>query len=71
MAEKNPVRLFVPDHPEMARTLAGRLREEEKRALEALSSGHIDNFPEYREKIGYIRALRVALAECEDIERNL
>ncbi len=70
MAE-NPVRLFVPDHPEAARNLLGRLREEEMRIIEAITSGYIDSLSDYREKIGYIKALRFAMNQCEDIERDL
>lgn len=38
---------------------------------EAICSGQPQDYPSYRDNVGYIRGLNDALRACEDIERDL
>ena len=55
------------------RTLGVLIAELEKQVgsrTEALASGHIKDYAEYRELVGLIRGLKLAISETRDLLRN-
>lgn len=50
--------------------LAARLREHQERSSDALASGAVKDYAEYRELVGLIRGLKLALSETQDLLRN-
>lgn len=66
-----PVRLYAEEDHRLPARLAGSLKEQIAQKVEALSSGYALNFPEYRERVGELAGLRLALGICEQIEKQL
>jgi hypothetical protein len=50
--------------------LIARFREHEVRSADAMASGHASNYSDYRELVGLIRGLRLAMNEAQDLLRN-
>jgi len=50
--------------------LIKRLHEYGDQALGNLSSGQVKDYAEYRELVGLIRGLRLAVSDIEDLLRN-
>lgn len=50
--------------------IAQRLREHEEQSTGALASGAVKDYAEYRELVGRIRGLRLAISETQDLLRN-
>ena len=64
-------RFYEKDHPALANSLAGRLRLQEKEHVGQLAEGLASDWPDYKERCGYLRALRDAIAICEEAQKNL
>ena len=64
------VRLFVPDHPDLPRHLLRELRAEYAQCAEALAEGVAQDFPDYKERVGYLRGLARAVDIAKEMEER-
>lgn len=69
MAE-SAVRYFVPDHPQTARTLLGKLNELRAKKAQAVVDGYSQDWSDYRYRVGEIKALTEAIDICEQDEQE-
>jgi hypothetical protein len=51
--------------------LEKKITEAIKDRSDSLVVGQADDYPKYKEGVGYIYGLRTALALCEDVEQDL
>lgn len=53
------------------RSLHSALMEELHKRVDSIASGAAKNFEDYKEKIGYIKALNDSLDKCKEIETEM
>jgi hypothetical protein len=53
------------------KALARALHEEISSRIEGLVTGKVNNFEDYKEKIGYLRGLSDSLERCQAIEADM
>lgn len=70
-AEIEPVKEFMGDHIRLSGTLLNLLRQERAEAAAALVAGGVKDFAEYRNRCGFIEGLDVAIALCEQSQKQL
>lgn len=64
------LRIFPVDHPAVARTLGAKLAKRRSEFAEQIALGNAEDFPDYRERVGFIRGLKEAIDLCEAVERE-
>lgn len=52
------------------RTLTMWIDDETQTRMESLGSGGAQDYAEYRQRVGYLKALADVRAQCEEIERD-
>ena len=67
----SPIRLFVPDNPILARTLRQKLELERNKLGQSIVLGFAADWPDYRERIGVIKGLNLAIELCLEAEKQL
>ena len=66
-----PVREFAGDHRRLSLTLHKMLTEARAEQAAAIVKGGPKDFPEYRNRIGVIEGLDIAIALCEQAQKQL
>jgi hypothetical protein len=66
-----PVTEFMGDHDRLARTLHQMLIKERDEHAAGIVKGGPKDFPEYRNRVGVIEGLDIAIALCEQAQRQL
>lgn len=66
-----PVRLYVEDDHRLPRTVERELTKHRASLVEGLMTGSAKDFAEYREKVGEIRGLDIAIRICQDAKKDL
>lgn len=64
-SEIEPVRLYAGEDRRVPRTLLGELKNERDREISAMARGLATDFPDYRFRVGKVRALTTAIDLCE------
>lgn len=65
------VTLQVRDDPRLAHSLRARLEARKLELAEPIVQGFPKDYPDYRERVGMIKGLTEAIAECAATEREL
>lgn len=63
------VSFFVPDTPKLTRNLRGKLSEERLKRIEQLVGA--EDWPDFKQRLGAIRGLEIALKLCIETEQDL
>ena len=72
MADRTAVQYFVPENPNLTRTLRGKLHEHMQKLSEALVKSYgIKDFPDYQRRVGVIEGLNTALTLCDEADKEL
>jgi hypothetical protein len=71
LIRESPVRLYAPDHPELANTAAARVLNERERVAANLAGGCAENHAEYRWNVGFIAGLEFCLEALRTVDREL
>lgn len=70
-ARNSAVRLYAPDHPELANTVAKRLHKEMAPLAQAIADGCAISFDDYRYRCGVLRGMQAAIDICKEIDKEL
>ena len=70
MAEVN-VSLFRSDHPHLARTLAGRLRQEADSLAIEIAKGWCQDWTDYKSRCARLTCLLEIIERCEDMNKEM
>jgi hypothetical protein len=62
--------LYSLDHPQVARTLRGKLLARKVELVGQMAAGNAQDFADYKQRVGVIRGIDEALAICEEIEKE-
>ena len=65
------VRLYAPDHPDLANTVAARLFKIMDDLGRQISEGYAQDWPDYKFRVGQINGMRIAIEQCQDIDREM
>lgn len=65
------VRMFVPEHPAIARTVRGKLERRRAECAEQLAAGLAQDLSDYKHRSGVIRGIDEAIQMCIDTENEL
>ena len=65
------VRYFVPDSPQKARTLRGKLLEEINTKSKSLIEGYAQDWADYSRRVGVLDGLSIAVDLCDGVEKEL
>ncbi len=65
------VRIFALDHPQVARTLRGRLMKRQADLVTQLGVGNAEDFADYKARVGVIKGLQEAVEMCEQANKEL
>ena len=71
MAAEAGLRIFALDHPQVARTLRGKLGKRRLDLVEELAQGNADDYADYRNRVGRLQGLEEAMRICEAIEAEM
>lgn len=71
VVEVEPVREFVGDHHRLALTLHQQLIKARAETAASIITGAPKDFPEYRNRVGVVEGLDIAIALCEQSQRQL
>jgi hypothetical protein len=63
-------RLYAAEHPQLARTLRGKLEQRRAELIIQLGEGYAADWPNYKERSGHIAGLKEAIEICEQAERE-
>jgi len=66
-----PVNEFMGDHDRLARSLHQMLTKAREGHAAAIVKGGPKDFPEYRNRVGVIEGLDIAIALCEQAQKQL
>ena len=64
-------RSYLSDHPLLAANLPARIKKEQDERRLQVSEGYATDYADYRERIGVIKGLQVAIQLCEQLNREL
>lgn len=64
------LRIFALDHPRVARTLSGKLRQRQTELAGQLATGNAQDWGDYRERVGTIRGFSEAIAMADQIAKE-
>ena len=70
MAER-AVRYLSPDHPQLTVTVHQRISARAQKLVDEIVGGYCQDWPDYRNKIGQLHAMRQDMIECEEVEQEL
>lgn len=62
---------FVNDDPRLARRVRGHIAQRHKELAEQLAGGFAQDWPDYKYRVGYLRALEDAMTMCDECEKEL
>lgn len=73
MAAERPsaVRLYAPDHPALANTVAAKLQKEIQTHGNQLAEGYAKDWPDYQARIGFIKGLKRAIEMCQEADKEI
>ena len=66
-----PVTEFMGDHDRLSRSLLQILKNERESHVAALAKGGPKDFAEYRNRVGVIEGLDIAISRCEEAQKQL
>ena len=66
-----PVTEFMGDHDRLSRSLLKVLQNERESHAAALAKGGPKDFAEYRNRVGVIEGLDIAIGHCQEVQRQL
>ena len=64
------LRIFALDHPQIARTLRGKLKERQTALVIQVATGSAEDWGDYKERVGVIKGFKEAIDLAEAIERE-
>lgn len=64
------VRLYAEDHPALARTLRAKLEKRQVELGGQLMAGSVQDWPDYKQRLGVIRGLDEAIELCKAEEKS-
>lgn len=70
MAE-TAVRYHAPDHPQLPEALSKIIRTKAEKLAAEISTGYCQDWPDYKFRVGKLKALMETLTDCEEAEREL
>lgn len=65
------VHYFAPEHPQIARTLRGKIEKERRDLVAQLADGFAQDWGDYKHRAGVIKGLDLALQLCIAAESDL
>ncbi len=68
---ESAVRLFAPDHPALAHTVAARLVKEIQAKSEQVAQGYPADWADYRQRVGELKGLQRAIEICQEIDKEM
>jgi len=71
MAVDAGLRIFALDHPQVARTLRGKLGKRRAELIELLAKGNAEDYADYRNRVGVLSGLDEAMQICEAVEAEM
>jgi hypothetical protein len=66
-----PVRFFPLDAPRTIRSLREKLKQERDSIVAGIIDGAVENYAEYRNRVGLVRGLDTAIKLCDETEKEL
>jgi len=67
--EPSAVRLLVPEHPNLPRTVRAKLKHRRQQLADFLLNAQ--SWDDYNKRVGHIRGLDEAIMFCEDAEKAM
>lgn len=64
------IRLYAEDHPALARTLRVKLEKRQLELASQMAAGSVQDWPDYKLRLGVIRGLQEAIDMCEAEEKS-
>ena len=71
MASEAGLRIFALDHPQVARTLRGKLGKRRQELVEQLAQGNAEDYADYKGRVGRLEGIEEAMKICEAIEAEM
>jgi hypothetical protein len=65
------VHYFIPNHPQLARTLRGKLENARNLAASQVADGHAMDWGDYKWRVGVIEGFNRAIELCREAEKQL
>lgn len=62
--------LYALDHPQLARTLKGRLMKRKHELALQMADGYAQDFADYKHRAGVIAGISEAISMCDEIEKE-
>ena len=62
---------LMPDHPALAITVRSLLLEQYGRISAEIAGGYVDDWAGYREKVGVLKGIDLAISICDQAKENL